>query len=489
VPIEYIQSRYGKKTVAKNRDKMDIWQTTHGNHGIVHPHYGSLSATSAPAAFEGMSANSRDMTKGMKNEYQEMVELREVWLDGPNGTCKRYIVQMGEWIAEDKDFMNEVYYCPLICDRLIDTGSPYGYGLCDMLMPLNREAESMLSKLFENVRDLDRFGILMLPQGTFDHKTKFHETQHGLTVGYWEPEAWYGQIRPFEVRPNNSGDAPGRTAAMAEQISDSYAPIPAVTQGEAPGRVDSASALQFLGEQANNLNRGGIKALNNIFGKGYQACLQQAILKLGRDKPIPIRVIDQSLLGLVVDPQTGGMSLSKNPVPSSASLQFGIRETEPRNILGRKSELLELHQRQIITTQQLLLTNVKERLDLPIYAPEIEAALRKAEMDAVILFGDGETPGEITGNPIQDVAWVHLTVITSIMATPEFAASGPDIQKIFGERKRDLLDDLGMTLPGGGPPPDDAAMLLEAEQIVGSLQQMAGTLGNNQGGGVAPPAA
>lgn len=477
VPIEYVQSRYGKKSVAKNREKMDIWKTMHGNHTSPHGYYGN-SGTTPMSAFSSTDDSPVPVnTKMSKMRYQEIVEMREVWLDGPNGTCSRYIVQFGDWIATDKDFTNEVYYCPLIVETLIDTGSPYGYGLCDMLMPLNRETESMLAKLFENVRVADRFGILMLPQGTFDHKTKFHETKHGLVVGYWEPEAWYGQIKPYEVKPSTAGDAPGRTAAMAEQLADSYAPVPAVTQGEAPGRVDSASALQFLGKQANNINRGGIRAVRSGFGRGYQSVLPQAILTMDRSADIPIRTMDEAILGVVVDPEKKTMRMSENPVPTSAGLRFDIRDKEPRDILARKSELLELHQMQVITTQQLLMTNVKEQLMLPIYSPEVEAAYRKAQMDIVILFADGQSPGQIFGNAATDTAWVHLAVINGAMATPEFAAASGDVQKAFIDRKTDLMTDLQMVMPGGTPPPDDAALLQEADGLLMQMQQAAATMG------------
>lgn len=515
VPLSFIEKKYGKKKVSQNLEKMDVWKTPYGNEtSEVSPFYGTMNVSpggmgaSGGGRARGGSGMNAESSKQTRKEHELVVELREVWLKGALGYVDRYIVQLGDWVPEDEDYKKKglTVICPIVFERLVDSGSFYGQGLMDLLMPLNREIETMLSKMFENVRTIDKYGMLLLPQGSVDRRVQFHDSGVGLKTAFWEPEAWYGnQQRPLAISPVTSGDMPGRTAATAQEFMEQIVPTPAILQGDAPGRVDSASGLQFLGQQANNLIAPAIAAVERAFGEIHRAAVNLSIRKfiearevldpeaapsednLGPMPVIPISRMDESLAGAVVtvrkDDGSVMLELGKNPLPDQSKLNFSIRDTEPKNKLGRRREVLELFGQGLISPQQVQFTNLKEGLDLPIFAPHWEGSYRKVVLNILQLFNDGKTPGQIMAVDTLDVAEVHLMVLNGFMSTPEFAVASVEVQDSFIRYKQDLMGTLGEVLPGTTPPPDDAALLDEAGGVLAQVQQIAA----QQGAGGGPP--
>jgi len=95
-----------------------------------------------------------------------MAQLVELWLDGPRGTCARYVVASGRQIIHDQTFDQSPVYCPVGVARCIETGSFWGVGFFDLLFSIHRQSETLKKALFNNVSDLDRYGFLVVPNGS-----------------------------------------------------------------------------------------------------------------------------------------------------------------------------------------------------------------------------------------------------------------------------------------------------------------------------------
>ena len=99
-----------------------------------------------------------------------LVRIRELWLTGHRNTVTRYVVTSGDYVIVDEDYADVEVYCPIGIARFIETGSFYGAGLFDLLFSISREMEKLLKSLFNNIRDMDQYGILVLPQGQFNER-------------------------------------------------------------------------------------------------------------------------------------------------------------------------------------------------------------------------------------------------------------------------------------------------------------------------------
>ena len=193
-----------------------------------------------------------------------MANVRELWLDGPRGTCSRYIITCGNYTILDEDYSDVEVYCPVGVARFLENGSFYGAGMFDLLFGINRELERLLKSLFNNVRDTDRYGYLVMPAGSWNERAATKEIGKGLRVVPYEPDVMADNFRPFAVQPYNSGEMPGRVAQMAVERMTALNPIKDLVAEK--GRVDSASGLQFLDEQINRAITTSSRNVERAFG-------------------------------------------------------------------------------------------------------------------------------------------------------------------------------------------------------------------------------
>lgn len=84
--------------------------------------------------------------------------------------------------------------------------------------------------------------------------------------------------------------------------------------------------------------------------------------------------------------------------------------------------------------------------------------------NCLILYGNGESPGEIVLTPHTVLPNLQLRVLTSFMAGPQMSLASPEVQDEFMKYKQFLQQGLGNVLPEGVPLPEDAAMNRMAAQ-------------------------
>jgi len=80
---------------------------------------------------------------------------------------------------------------------------------------------------------------------------------------------------------------------------------------------------------------------------------------------------------------------------------------------------------------------------------------RRAKLENLALFGDGESPGKVIVSE-RDMHLVHQSVLRAFMARPEFFAASQAVRDKFVEHDEEHNVGLGI-MPEGMPPMEEAA--------------------------------
>lgn len=464
VSMEYLKEVFGAK-VTRNKEKLEFFTIKPGE------------------TFEQQTAN--EYTLGSNVQYSdtkvvgsdpkydaiEVAKVRELWLKGPRDTVTRYVVTSGEYVIHDEDLEGREVYCPIGFARFMENGTFHGAGVFDLLFPLCREAEKLQKQLFKNIHDIDRYGVLVLPHGSFNANTMLRDVGKGLRVFPWEPDPISEGFRPFNITPFNSGDVPGKVSAFAVQQIDRLNPIRDLIAEK--GRVDSATGLQFLDEQVNRAMNTPTAGVQAAWGDCYRAVLAGTVREVVfSPKTFTVDQLTLDLAGVVVDPETMAVSFEQNPLPSLGQLSFKIKDINPRSKVARKQEALQLQQQFQIDADTFMLFALKEGLDFAMWTDEHQSAYESVVRNCLLLYGDGKTPGQVVLTPQTTKPEMQIRVLNSFMAGPTMAVASAEVQNAFIEYHKTLMGFMGLVLPNALPNPDDMAMLGKLDQQMAQLQGM-----------------
>jgi hypothetical protein len=464
VSMEYLKEVFGAK-VTRNKEKLEFFTIKPGE------------------TFEQQTAN--EYTLGSNVQYSdtkvvgsdpkydaiEVAKVRELWLKGPRDTVTRYVVTSGEYVIHDEDLEGREVYCPIGFARFMENGTFHGAGVFDLLFPLCREAEKLQKQLFKNIHDIDRYGVLVLPHGSFNANTMLRDVGKGLRVFPWEPDPISEGFRPFNITPFNSGDVPGKVSAFAVQQIDRLNPIRDLIAEK--GRVDSATGLQFLDEQVNRAMNTPTAGVQAAWGDCYRAVLAGTVREVVfSPKTFTVDQLTLDLAGVVVDPETMAVSFEQNPLPSLSQLSFKIKDINPRSKVARKQEALQLQQQFQIDADTFMLFALKEGLDFAMWTDEHQSAYESVVRNCLLLYGDGKAPGQVVLTPQTTKPEMQIRVLNSFMAGPTMAVASAEVQNAFIEYHKTLMGFMGLVLPNALPNPDDMAMLGKLDQQMAQLQGM-----------------
>lgn len=456
VPLSHLKERYGRK-IARNLDLMEYWRVDHGDpiEDIEEEHDPAIPRN----PFTGGSAEPRSMSfDGGEHDQLVLVRVRELWLDGDRGTCSRYVVCSGEYIIEDEDLSGSEKYCPIGVARFMETGKFHGAGLFDLLFSMNREMERMLKTLFRNIRETDRYGIVVMPQGSFNERSVLRDVGRGLRAVSYQPDPLNEKFTPFVIQPHNAGDIPGRTAQFAKELMDGINPIRDLLAEK--GRVDSATGLQFLDEQISQAMTTPTRGVQAAFGQCYRSLVSEAAKNVMMyPRAIPITHLTLDLAGAVLDPEEGTASFPRNPIPNVSRLNFTVRETSPRSMTARKAEALELLKMQVTDPDSFKLLALEEGLDFAMWTKEEQAAYETIVMQILMLFSDGSESSQIVVAPHLARPDLQLRVLSAFMSGPQMMMASTEVQDDFKAFRDTLMRFSGMVLPEAVPDPMDLAAL------------------------------
>ena len=453
VPLNFLKDKYGNGAIDKNIEEMNVWRWQYG-HQMEESQDAPWNGTGyfvSTLAQGGVRGNVED------DDTQQVAKVRETWIHGERGTVSRYILSSGDVIIDDQDLTKVESYCPVGFARFMDNGTFHGAGLFDLMFGIVREMERLLKSLFNNIRTMDRYGVVLIPQGTINERAAMREVGQGLRYLPYSKDAMMGDdFKPVVIQPFNAGDVPGKVAQFAKTIADGLSPVQDLIAEK--GRVDSASGLQFLDEQISKAMTNPTSGVQVAFGTMYRAVVAKAAGQmLVSKRALPVNKLTTELAGAVINPETGTVSFEQNPLPNFSQINFTVMDTAPKSEVVRKQEAMSMLQAGLTDPDGLKLFAMKEGLDLAVWMEEEKSAYESVVRNILLLFGDGQTTQQIVLTPHTTRPDIQLRVLSAFMANPIMSVASPQVQDAFKNYREALIGFMGQTLPAMVPNPDDMA--------------------------------
>ena len=453
VPLNFLKDKYGTGKIESNIEEMNVWRWQYG-HQMEESQDAPWNGTGyfvSTMAQGGVRGNIED------SDTQQVAKIRETWIHGERGTVSRYIVSSGDVIIDDQDLSRVEAYCPIGFARFMDNGTFHGAGLFDLMFGIVREMERLLKSLFNNIRTMDRYGVMLIPQGTINERATMREVGQGLRYLSYSKDALMGDdFKPLVIQPFNAGDVPGKVAQFAKTIVDGLSPVQDLIAEK--GRVDSASGLQFLDEQISKAMTNPTSGVQVAFGTMYRAVVAKAAGQmLVSQRALPVNKLTTELAGAMIDPDNGTVSFKNNPLPNFSQIAFTVKDTAPKSEVVRKQEAMSLLQAGLTDADGLKLFAMKEGLDFAMWMEEEKSAYESVVRNILLLFGDGSTTQQIILTPHTARPDIQLKMLSAFMSNPIMSVSSPQVQDAFKAYRETLIGFMGQTLPAMVPNPDDMA--------------------------------
>jgi len=184
--------------------------------------------------------------------------------------------------------------------------------------------------------------------------------------------------------------------------------------------------------------------------------------KWGNDKVVELNLLDDSLAGIILDASAGVIQLSQNTIPSPNEVNISVRSLSPRSPEKEKQELAEALKLGIIDMFEYRVEVRKRGLEIPVGSETEWQNYRRAMLENLVLFKDGQTPGQVTVDEV-DMHQIHLRILQAFMARPEYFQAGEAVRTAFKQHYQAHQAGLGI-MPEGAPMPEEAAT--EAEMMM-----------------------
>jgi hypothetical protein len=409
------------------------------------------------------------MDKGKKEDQTvvPVTNLVEVWTETSDGYLAEYSILAGLTTMKELYHHNHTDYkypMPIRVIRDVTVGSFWGRSYVDMMIPFNNEIELALSSMFEAVADFDLYGLQLWPT-TLGNPTLAERGQDGIKRIRYEPDYTCPEIKIENVEPSKMTGPQLQAIQLAETLLDKLANQPAeMMSGEVPGkRMDSAAGLSFLYETSGIPLSPVAKSIADAVAGVYRSLLRQLKDLWTDQKVVNVSSLDDSLAGIVLDADEGTLSLSKNAIPMPEEVTIKVASEVPVSKAKEEAELKEALKEQRITLDEFNWTVRKRGLNIPVGDEIGWQNYRRAMLNNIILFGDGEMPGQIIINP-NDLARVHIQVMQAFMARPEFFAASVKVRDAFNAAMEERKAQMGV-FPDQLPYPEE-----QAEAMLGQGQ-------------------
>ena len=385
--------------------------------------------------------------------------LVEVWTETTDGYLAEYLIFAGSYQKLKQlyrhDHSQSKYYMPVKVARDIVVGGFYGRSFIDTLIPLNTEAEYSLSSLFQSVADFDLYGIQMWP-ASLGTPPDAHRGRDGIKRVTFEPDYTTPELKPFNIMPAKMSKSNIESAMVAGGLMDKLANQPTeMLKGGAPGRVDSASGLGFLYETSGIPLSPTAKNVAEAVSGIYRSMLGICRDIWPSEKVVSVSSLDDSLAGIAFDMETGEVTLAKNAIPSPDEVNINVASEVPISKEQQKLELKEGLKEGVLTLNEYSFKVRELGLTSPVGNEVAWQNYRRAKLENLALFGDGEKPGKVIVSE-RDMHIIHKEVLDAFMARPEFYAASQPVRDAFIEHYEEHNTGLGI-FPEGMEPMEEAA--------------------------------
>jgi hypothetical protein len=203
-------------------------------------------------------------------------------------------------------------------------------------------------------------------------------------------------------------------------------------------------------------------------------------IKWSGTRVVSVSMLDDSLAGVRMDPTSGQVTLDANQLPTSSEVNISVKSIYPQSVEQQKSELKESLKLGSIDMMEYRIEVRRRGFDTPVGGEVEWQNYRRAVMENLSLFGDGQEPGQVTVSD-GDIHDIHRKVLMAFMARPEFFMASPKVRNAFVSHRQFHDQGLGM-LPDQAPYPEEAAG--EEEQLMNMMnqQQAMGGMAPGMGG-------
>lgn len=348
----------------------------------------------------------------------------------------RYLVKVGRTVPFDESYENNPVVCPIGLSHYVPTEGFYGRSFVGPLLSINYQVERMLGTQFRVVADFDEFSCIVIPMdaGLNVRQVEKRERRKVLRV---QSDPLDPKNKPYLLEPATPGDFPMKTAGMGVQLQQDMAGQGTIYGADAPGRVDSAAALGFLHEVGNVGLVACVNSIADAHVQVYAGMLQVARREIeqarrtGNTTGFKVPMLSDEMIGVVVDPTSGTVSLDANPIPPPENVLIDVRERALASKEQEKQEAGLMLQSGLITPAQFRILNIKNNWGFPQLDRSDFNAWRKAVVCKILLFNDGVTPGQMIGGSEYDRTDIMLAVFAEFMSSLEFAVASPEVKDAF----------------------------------------------------------
>jgi len=429
-----------------------------------------------------------------RTDRMDVAWLGTVYLWDERGYMTERLVFVGSKLLARDSYWQTRTYKQVTTVHDIDVGGFFSRSWMELQIPINSEMEGAIGRTFQNVKTMDLYGKTLVP-------TNFGLGNHTLMTPkdggpQYQPYEWDslspGGQNVIQLRPFTSGGFATQAVQLGMTISDRLAKQPPMLSGDAPGRVDSASALGTLLESGNTPIAPSAIALAHGFAEMYQAGGCRAIKTFNVGDTIAVTMLDDSLVGIVYDAGKGTITLSGSGVPHPDKVEITVRSMAPVSKQQQKLELQQQLQLQIIDPMQYRISARLMNLEIPVGNNIEWENYVKARVENALLFHDGKTVPQGAEEQVgvlfsreADMHEVHLRVHRELVASIKFSlAELPVRERILKHIRHHEEDGLGR-IPAQMPNLEDSAQ----ESLMMQQQQQAQMVGMGQGSmgpGMAP---
>ncbi len=393
----------------------------------------------------------------------ELVKLVEIWTETITGHLGHYEMLAGKKLIFEKDYTGNKTAMPISKVNDIRTGDFWGRSFVSTQIPLNTEMEYTLGRLFQTIQDLDAYGILCIPT-SLGIPPQINTAADGTKRLFYDPDYVNQELKPFNISPANMGTFPANIMKVAVAISDKMANQPTdLLAGKAPGRVDSGAGLGFLLETSNTPLTPTAASLASGMIRCYKSILDTiAAGAWPEEKLIQIAMLDDTLAGVKFDAPSGSMTMGDNALPRPDEVAIFVRSMHPKSLEQEKMELIAAFDKGAIDMYEYRVEVRTRGLDVPVGNEAEWQNHRRAVLENIVLFGDGQEPGEIIADEL-DMHDVHLRVLQPFRAKPEFYMASPAVRQAINDHYEFHLTMKAASMPDQAPYPEDAAVEQEAQ--------------------------
>lgn len=463
VPYQLVKDMYkGFMRPVKDENRLHLMEVPYGLKGESD---WSPDDTSPTHLGSGNSRQAKPEYEFTGPDTTEFVQLKESWTYTPDHRCLRWSVMMGDHLAMDVDYTNDkskasmglgptddLPVANLFPIRYMTVGSFYGKGVVERILDLNEEVEALLAEQIQDLRETNYLRFLAVPISSGVNARKMREYRRHKILPY-QPDMTQANARPEIIEPATVGPAMGQTIAAVMQTMDLVWSQSEMMRGGAPGRVDSAGGLAIIAEQ----QQLPLVPVSESVASGMSG-LWKAVLglirdRVGTDEQLTLTRIDESAIGLRVRQDSGQVILEDGlAIPHPSTLDIGIRQKLPKSKQQTRQDLEDLLGKGIISRVDYRITAIKEGLDLPLIRQSEYHNYTAAWMENIILFGDGQTPGQITANQEADNHVLHFFVLQEFMSSYLFRLASPEVRNAFVNHRGWHLENMGQV-------PDPASLI------------------------------